>query len=307
MNVHYLELFYYVARYKGILAASRNMPYGVQQPAISSQIGRLEESLGVQLFQRRPFRLTEQGEMLYEYIAPFFSGLDTLGQRLRGEVHGSLRLAGLSEVMREHVPELIAAMREKEPNLRIQIYEIDQRGAEKMIREGEADLAITVLESGLSSGFQSCILADLPLVLLLPRISKKRQKNSPSYAKIKTATEALRAGEAGEFPLISLPAREALPNLFQAELLKRSIRWETSIEASSQDLVLRYASLGLGVGLGVLTPEIVRSKKVVALPLKGFSSMKVGVFWRGNITPAGRDFLKLLQSYVGKLLREGAA
>ncbi|MFV0415175.1 MAG: LysR family transcriptional regulator [Chthoniobacterales bacterium] len=299
MNVHHLELFYYVARYKGILAASRNMPYGIQQPAISSQIAHLEDSLEVSLFQRRPFRLTEQGEMLFEHIAPFFSGLETLAQKLRGEMCGRLRLAGLSEVMREHMPELIAAMRKKEPGLRIQIYEIDQRGAEKMIREGEADLAITVLENSLPPVFQSEILAELPLVILLPRV---RQKNFPNYKKIKTAEQALAAGESGEYPLISLSAREALPNIFQAELFKRSVRWETTIEASSQDVVLRYAAQGLGIGLGVMTPGVARNKKITALPLKGFPSMKVGVFWRGNITPTSRDFLELLRGYSKKLL-----
>ena len=53
MNIHYLELFYYVARHGGISEAVRNMPYGIQQPAMSSQVIQLEESLGLTLFQRR--------------------------------------------------------------------------------------------------------------------------------------------------------------------------------------------------------------------------------------------------------------
>lgn len=38
MNVHHLELFHHVARNGGVSAAARAMPYGIQQPAISSQI-----------------------------------------------------------------------------------------------------------------------------------------------------------------------------------------------------------------------------------------------------------------------------
>ena len=38
MNVHHLELFYYVARFGGIGAAVRNIPYGIQQPAVSAQV-----------------------------------------------------------------------------------------------------------------------------------------------------------------------------------------------------------------------------------------------------------------------------
>ena len=51
MNVHHLELFYYVARHGGIMPAVRNIPYGIQQPAVSSQIAQLEEFLGVTLFR----------------------------------------------------------------------------------------------------------------------------------------------------------------------------------------------------------------------------------------------------------------
>ena len=65
MNVHHLELFYYVARHKGITEAVRNIPYGIQQPAVSGQIIALENFLGAKLFQRRPFSLTPTGQELF--------------------------------------------------------------------------------------------------------------------------------------------------------------------------------------------------------------------------------------------------
>src|SRR5712672_1311138 len=68
MNIHHLELFYYVARHGGISEAVRNIPYGIQQPAMSGQVIQLEEFLGVTLFHRRPFALTPPGEDLYEFI-----------------------------------------------------------------------------------------------------------------------------------------------------------------------------------------------------------------------------------------------
>ena len=50
MNIHHLELFYYVACHGGISEAVRHMPYGIQQPAVSDQVIQLEEFLGVTLF-----------------------------------------------------------------------------------------------------------------------------------------------------------------------------------------------------------------------------------------------------------------
>ena len=77
MNVHHLELFYYFAKHGGIMPAVRNIPYGIQQPAVSAQVAQLEEFLGVTLFQRRPFALTAAGErwtgapVYARYNAPF--------------------------------------------------------------------------------------------------------------------------------------------------------------------------------------------------------------------------------------------
>ena len=78
MNIHYLELFYYVAKHGGISEAVRNMPYGIQQPAVSGQIIQLEQFLGVKLFQRRPFALTPPGEELFAFVRLFFDNLEAM-------------------------------------------------------------------------------------------------------------------------------------------------------------------------------------------------------------------------------------
>ena len=82
MNIHHLELFYFVAKYEGITAAVRKMPYGIQQPAVSGQILQLERELGVKLFNRRPFALTPAGDELYDFVYPFFSQLGDVEDRL---------------------------------------------------------------------------------------------------------------------------------------------------------------------------------------------------------------------------------
>ena len=96
MNIHHLELFYYVARHGGISRAVRNMPYGIQQPAVSSQVLLLEEDLGAKLFERQPFRLTREGEELYAFIRPFFENLPAMGAKLRQQ--SDLAVAKLEEL-----------------------------------------------------------------------------------------------------------------------------------------------------------------------------------------------------------------
>jgi DNA-binding transcriptional LysR family regulator len=104
MNVHHLELFYYVARHGGIMPAVRNIPYGIQQPAVSSQIAQLEEFLGATLFHRRPFALTPEGEKLFEFIQPFFSNLEKVADELQGGQARHIRIGASTIVLREHLP-----------------------------------------------------------------------------------------------------------------------------------------------------------------------------------------------------------
>ena len=85
MNIHHLELFYYVARHGGISRAVRRMPWGIQQPAVSGQMLQLEEAVGARLFERQPFRLTPEGEELYAFVQPFFGNLGEVEEKQREE------------------------------------------------------------------------------------------------------------------------------------------------------------------------------------------------------------------------------
>ena len=202
-----------------------------------------------------------------------------------------IRLAGFTEAMREHVPVLLAKLRERFPGLKVTLQEIDQRGAEHLIAQGEADLAIMVLESKLPPGFRSVTLALLPLCLLV-RADQPYQR----------AADLLKAGAAGKVPLISLPPHELLPRLFQKELIRKNLVWRTSMETSSQDSVSTYVRNGLGAGLAVLTPDLQRDSELRVLQLSGFPCLPIGIFWRGKLGEIGQLFVDELANRAKQLL-----
>src|SRR5689334_14857844 len=144
MNIHHLELFYYVARHGGISEAVRNIPYGIQQPAVSGQIAQLEEFLGTTLFHRRPFSLTPPGEKLYQFIAPFFSGIAAIATELQGGTEHQVRIGSSDIVLRDHLPEILRATRKKFPKLQAALREGYQPELESMLQKQEIDLAITL-------------------------------------------------------------------------------------------------------------------------------------------------------------------
>lgn len=279
MNVHHLELFYYVARYEGITQAVRKMPYGIQQPAVSGQILQLEKELGLKLFNRRPFALTPPGEDLYEFISPFFSQLPTIGQRLRGEERHHLRLAASAAVLTNHLPNLLEKLRKHYPDLRLTLREISPTDVDSVLATQEVDVAISLLHGKPGPGVHTRELLRLPLVLLAPKDSKIRRLD-----------DLVSDDGVIEEPLITLPPNETINLILQGELDKRGFRWQPRVEVNSLELVLNYVRLGYGYGLYLDIPSVPLPETIRKIPLPGFPPLVVGLLFLGKLKPIAIEF-----------------
>ena len=291
MNIHHLELFYYVARHGGIMPAVRHIPYGIQQPAVSSQVAQLEEMLGTALFQRRPFALTPQGEKLYQFIEPFFSNLGKIADELQGGRTRHIRIGASTIVLRDHLPELLHRVRREFAALTLALREGFPAHLEKLLADNEIYLAITVIEQKPARGIHADPLLELPMVLLVER-------NSPI-----NSAEQLWNRDRIEQPLICLPQEEPLCKSFRRTLEKLGVDWFASIEASSIELIETYVAAGMGVGLSMAIPNKSLPAKVRTLPLPQFSPVVVGAIWRGRPSPLVQAFLNELKLRAGQLAR----
>ncbi len=281
MNVHHLELFYYVAKNGGIMPAVRNIPYGIQQPAVSAQVAQLEEFLGTTLFQRRPFALTAAGEKLYDFITPFFSKLDQVATDLQGGQARHFRIGASTIVLRDHLPKLLLGVHKKFPGVRVSLREGYAARLGELLAKDEVDMVITLVDHKPPAGFQSQVLMELPLVLLVEKSSH-----------IQSAEELWKRDKIEE-PLVSLPAQEMLTKIFQTKLAELEVEWFPSIEASSVDLIETYVSNGLGIGLSVAVPKNPLPANVRMLPLKNFPPALIGALWRGKNSPLLEAFLDM--------------
>lgn len=284
MNVHHLELFYYVAKHGGISQAVRRIPYGIQQPAVSGQVLALEEALGTSLFQRRPFALTPAGKRLAEFITPFFENLDELAAELRGEAGQRLRLAASAQALRDHVPHLLKKLHRHTPLVQLCLQEASQAQAELLLQQQEIDLAITELADRPTAGLKAHTLLRLPLVLLV-------RQDSP----LQSARE-LWTGETVRHPLVAYGEQQTLTKQFLGELRRKHHRWTVSVEASSMDLVETYVAEGFGVGLSVAVPATHLRPTLRALPLPGFAPLIVAALWQGRLSPLPAAFLELIKA-----------
>lgn len=116
INYHHLRYFWTVAKQGSIAAASKSLR--LSQPAISTQLKSLEESLGEKLFERvgRGLVLTEAGQVAYRYADEIFAAGSEMLQALRGgtSTRPAKLLVGIADVM----PKLITH-RLLEPALRL--------------------------------------------------------------------------------------------------------------------------------------------------------------------------------------------
>jgi len=291
MNVHHLELFYYVARHGGISQAARNMPYGIQQPAISGQILQLEDYLGLTLFQRRPFELTQAGQELYEFIQPFFGNLEPMAEKLIGGATHLIRIAASPIILRDHLPAMLKNLRGKYPKLKLTMREGLQPDIEEWLAKQEIDLAVTAIEGRPPVGIKSQKLIDLPLVLL---VNKARRIKS-----LQDITNRDRIDET----LISLPSNEAVSRLFQKGLSKLGVYWPIGIEVNSLDLIDTYVENDFGIGVTVMIPDRRLPKNVRCLPLDDFGSIPVGAFWRGKLNPIQQALLGEVEKRAKALMK----
>lgn len=289
MNVHHLELFYYVARHGGIMEAVRNMPYGIQQPAVSGQLLQLESDLGVKLFRRRPFELLPAGVELYEFVRPFFGGLQPLEDRLRNRTHQSLRVAAPVLALRDHLPRVLQEVRKGFPHLRLSLRAGQQPQVEAWLERQELDFAITLLEGPGAPGLHHLPLLELPMVLLVPRSSRYKQ-----------ASEILAAlaAESLEEPLISITATELAPRRFREFLEGRSLEWPSRVEVTDLELVEVYVRNGFGIGLGLDIPGNPAPKDLRALPIPDLAPLRLGAVWQGSPSEVMSALLEALRSHV---------
>lgn len=124
-NIQLYEIFYYVARV-GNITKTAEMLY-MTQPAITQSIHKLENMLGGKLFIRnkRGVVLTYEGEVLFNYIAPFIEGLknakNKFSQFINLEV-GEINIGCGTTLVNSVLLPVIKKFNENYPDIHINIF-----------------------------------------------------------------------------------------------------------------------------------------------------------------------------------------
>lgn len=141
------SLFYFVriAELGSITRAAAHLR--VAQPALTRQVQRLEEELGVALFTRvnRGVRLTEAGHKLHDSAIRILRDVERTGDEIRAHTaHPSGKIVlGITPTMCPVLaPDLFTWMREHYPMVDLKVVHAGMARLEEMLIDGRIDLAL---------------------------------------------------------------------------------------------------------------------------------------------------------------------
>ncbi|MDI9244232.1 LysR family transcriptional regulator [Marinobacter sp. CHS3-4] len=258
---------------------------GITASAISKQINRLEEDIGVRLLQRstRSVRPTEAGTKIYELARPLLDELAAAISSISDEtaqVEGTVRISATPAFGRIHVVPILAQLSRKHPKLRF-----DLKLSDKIHDFVEDEIDIAIREGKLE---------DSSAYSVLLREGSVRLYASPAYISERSPLVTIDDLSQHEIILVSKPG--LLRPTEQAQRLSSNVRFALNDVFSVLDLALA----GLGVaGL----PEYVAEKYVASgeliLCIPEFSPMLLPVH---ALYPSKRFVPKRVQVVLDALI-----
>lgn len=272
INIQRLEGFYWVATTGGYARAARAFPYPITQPAVHQQVKKLEEQLGVTLFERigkDQMQLTPAGEYLFQHVGPFLRDLPAVERNLRqGGYTGRLGIHAEPMMLRHIMPAWLQRMRKRRADVRIDLREHREPHVEAL-RRGEADLLVGYFPDP-GEDLASIHVATLYPFVVLPRGHAAAKGEDFDFAAL------------GGETFIAYHEGERAHELQMRALNEHGLQPDSVLTTSSVDAILGLVASGLGFSL---VPGLTRSgpslKGLVALPLPGEPvTFEVSCLWR---------------------------
>lgn len=266
---------------------------GVTQSAVSQQVSSLERQLGCLLIERskKKFRLTREGQLLYEHGRQIVQAHDTLLSRLQEVKHivsGSIRVATIYSIGLHDLPPYLKQFLRAHPTVNIHV---EYQRANQVYND--------VLGNVVDLGLVAYPEPDPRLECILLRNEVLSVICHPSHPLARATS--LQSAQLQDQRFIAfepdIPTRKALDHYFQDQQV--SVR--TVMEFDNIETVKRAVEVGSGISIvpeGTVSDEV--AKGILRLiPLADRSLLRpLAVLHRKSkvLTPAMRQFIELLGS-----------
>lgn len=231
---------------------------GIGQPTMTTHVKKLEDELGVQLFDRvkRPIQLTVAGQRLAELAAPLLDGIDNLvAMTAEAEAQGPVRLASTHEIIAHTLLRVVKSFVSQYPHVPLRITSGSKLDVLQLVEDGQVDFGVVPgPHRRVNLDFQG--LFPYERVLITP-------KDHPLLHTPISSIDLL-----ADWPLILLGHGSSSRAMLEEEFRRRGLTYELVVELDSTDTVKRCVALGLGISVVprlALDPEDVGELGITSL------------------------------------------
>ena len=239
MNLQRLEGFYWVAKTQGYARAARAFPYPITQPGVHQQVRRLEEELGLKLFERvgkDKVVPTARGQLLFDAVAPFYESLPQVEAQVRGPVvGGTLKVVAAGHLLRHLLPEWLRRLQARRPDITVKLGELGSADLTGL-RDGTADLLVDWLPE-VPDDIATQVVAKTEAWVVAPAFGPHAQKGRLSVAAL------------AKVPFIAYHQDKTLRGLQLEALRQHGVEPREGFAADSADTILGFVAAGLGFSL----------------------------------------------------------
>jgi len=145
MTITQLEYVVAVATYKSFVAAAEKC--FVTQPTLSMQIQKLEEELGIKLFDRNkhPIAITTMGQAIVDQAKTVISECEKISELVNSQqnkLSGAFKLAVIPTIAPFVIPSLLENYPKKHPEIKLQVKEMETHQIIAALRNNEIDAGL---------------------------------------------------------------------------------------------------------------------------------------------------------------------
>lgn len=289
MDWHQINYFQTVAKVQHMTKAAKQL--SISQPALSRSIAKLEEELGVQLFDRkgRNIYLNRYGKIFLNRVEQSIRQIELGKQEIWDETHpdhGTISIAFIPSLGISMVPDMISAFQKDHPHVQFQLTQAGNREIFDLLKSRKVDLAFTALHQR----DPEIIWNQLKMEELFLAVSTEHPLASRDATELSMAKDE---------PFISFKDKNLLQIIIQD--VCEQAGFSPNVVFKGEDIGTISGLVGAKLGVSLIPDlHIIDKSKVKLLRVtKPVCQRKLGMAWfkDGYVSPVVERFIIFIEQY----------
>ncbi|PJN90712.1 LysR family transcriptional regulator [Bacillus sp. mrc49] len=297
MDFQQLKYFQTLADVKNFSRASVTLD--LSQPALSRSISRLEQEIGVPLFERKSHgvELNKYGKIFLQHTNQALLEIHAATQEindLNNPLNGTVSLAFIQTLGSSFVPELISDFRQEAPKLTFQLYQHTTSEILDRLASTEIDIGFCSPQGPLEKVSSLPIVKD-ELFLIVPHDHRLAGRKEVDLS------------EVANDPFVLFKPETAIRDVIEEICHKAGFHPKKAFEGLEERTVAGLVGAKFGVAIIPFIPGLDK-EKISMIRIKNPQSVRViSMVWRttGYMSPAVLKFKTFVETTMALSQRDG--